>query len=420
MAIPPLTKPLVLTDVWCDQPLQSGDIATPSNTQIAEGWQQSNIPPPRQWFNWFFNYVQNGVRYFARRGLTDYDAAETYLIGDKVTGPDNISYVSLVNANIGNTPSSHVGTKWDTWGWTGTALASYITALGLRACAFLGIGNGLKNDGSSNLTINLADANSLKVDSNGLRAMEQISYINASRNIAASDNGATLAFSAAGKTLTLPLASSLWNGFYYEVLTASYGGTIAPQSTDHIFDPTLTDLGAGTAFVAPAKKILRVSTDGAEWIIKAISGTAARQDASSNTGTVAAVSGAVVAGHVPVFSDTLGTMVDGGPAGAAASATPITGATSVQPGVFEVDTSSGPFTITLIPTTVDAQNWTFYDHPSIDGPGSWGTNNLTINLGGMTLVFPNGQSSNTTLVQDVSGENFRLSYDAATSTLRVS
>lgn len=114
----PLTKPPVLP-VWAD----TGDKVQPTDSELSVGWPVSNIPPSRQRFNWFFNFCANAVRYLTRRGIPDWAADETYLIGDRVQWADGKTYVSLANANIGYAPGSNPGV-WDTWGQTGTELKS--------------------------------------------------------------------------------------------------------------------------------------------------------------------------------------------------------------------------------------------------------------------------------------------------------
>lgn len=105
------TKPPV-TSVWAST---ATDNVTPTDSFIAAGWPLSTTPPSRQRFNWLLNYLYNGVRYFSRRGIADYDAAETYMTNDRTMGPDGLTYVSLVDGNIANTPASSP-TKWARWG----------------------------------------------------------------------------------------------------------------------------------------------------------------------------------------------------------------------------------------------------------------------------------------------------------------
>ena len=104
-----LTKPPVLP-AWAE----GGEKVQPSDAEIQAGWPLSNVPPSRQRFNWILNFLANGVRYFARRGLPDYDAAETYLTGDCVIGDDGKTYRSLKDNNIKNVPSAS-SAWWEEW-----------------------------------------------------------------------------------------------------------------------------------------------------------------------------------------------------------------------------------------------------------------------------------------------------------------
>ena len=115
-----ITKPPVLP-AWAE----SGDRVTPSNAEIQVGWPLSSIPPSRQRFNWLLNYLANAVRYFSRRGIPDYDAAETYMIGDRIIGDDGKTYRSLIDTNLAQTPSTSP-TKWERWALT---LAEMYTSL---------------------------------------------------------------------------------------------------------------------------------------------------------------------------------------------------------------------------------------------------------------------------------------------------
>lgn len=104
-----ITKPPVLPS-WAE----AGDKVQPSNAEIQVGWPLSSIPPSRQRFNWLLNFLANGIRYFSRRGLPDYDAAETYMTGDRVIGDDGKTYRSLIDNNTAQTPSASP-TKWEEW-----------------------------------------------------------------------------------------------------------------------------------------------------------------------------------------------------------------------------------------------------------------------------------------------------------------
>lgn len=116
-----ITKPTVLPS-WAE----AGDKVQPSNAEIQVGWPLSSIPPSRQRFNWLLNFLANGIRYFSRRGLPDYDAAETYMTGDRIIGDDGKTYRSLIDNNIGQTPSAQP-TKWERWGFTFSEFAASVT-----------------------------------------------------------------------------------------------------------------------------------------------------------------------------------------------------------------------------------------------------------------------------------------------------
>lgn len=120
-----IIKPPVLP-TWAD----SGDKVQPSNVEIATGWPVTNVPPSRQRFNWFFNYVMNGVRYFSRRGLPDWDAVESYMTGDVIIGDDNLTYRSLINSNLNHVPSTSPS-QWRGFGMgigSGTTMAFFQAA----------------------------------------------------------------------------------------------------------------------------------------------------------------------------------------------------------------------------------------------------------------------------------------------------
>ena len=106
-----ITKPEVLP-VWAE----SGDVVQPTNAEIQVGWPAGATPPSRQRFNWILNYGMNGVRYLTRRGIPDWDADDTYSAGDRVQGPDGLTYESLTT-NTGATPASSPS-DWRRWGLT--------------------------------------------------------------------------------------------------------------------------------------------------------------------------------------------------------------------------------------------------------------------------------------------------------------
>jgi hypothetical protein len=107
----PIIKPVV-TAPWGDTAIPVTDTVQPTQGYIQAGWLQSAVPPPREYFNWLLNFCSNGVRYFSRRGIADYDPGETYLVGDVVRGDTGVLCMSLQNNNLNNLPSTQ--SAW--WG----------------------------------------------------------------------------------------------------------------------------------------------------------------------------------------------------------------------------------------------------------------------------------------------------------------
>jgi hypothetical protein len=105
-----IVKPPV-KNVWAD----TGDKTEPTGAEVLTGWPASSSAPSRQRFNWILNFCSNGIRYLTRRGLADYDAAETYLVGDRIIGDDGFTYKCIQTANINHLPSSSP-TWWELWG----------------------------------------------------------------------------------------------------------------------------------------------------------------------------------------------------------------------------------------------------------------------------------------------------------------
>lgn len=122
-----LTKPPVLP-AWAE----AGDKVQPSNAEIQAGWPLSNAPPSRQRFNWLLNFLANGIRYLTRRGMPDYGADETYMIGDRVIGDDGKTYRSLQDNNAGNAPSASP-LWWERWGFGASELSTELNKLDYKA-----------------------------------------------------------------------------------------------------------------------------------------------------------------------------------------------------------------------------------------------------------------------------------------------
>lgn len=154
-----------------------------------------------------------------------------------------------------------------------------------------------------------------------------------------------------------------------------------------------------------AGSILSARFDGTNFQLGATEmGTAALANASSGTGKVAAVVGTAVVGHLAVFSDTAGTLQDGGvPGGVAAAPTYINSSTTLAAGVYDVDTTAGAITITLPAAPATGASLTFTDLV-----GTWSTAPLTLNRNGNTII-----GSATDLVCDVSGEIFKIWFNGS-------
>lgn len=207
-----LTKPPVLP-AWAE----SGDRVTPSNAEIQVGWPLSSIPPSRQRFNWLLNYLANAVRYFSRRGLPDYDAAETYMTGDRIIGDDGKTYRSLIDNNTAQTPSTSP-TKWERWALT---LAEMYTSLTTPA----------QFDNS------VKPATTAFVKSSGLQ-INNIRTLNGATQLAAADLGGEIVCNGTTYTVTLPITTGLGISAYGQLLilsnVATGNITVAANGTDEI------------------------------------------------------------------------------------------------------------------------------------------------------------------------------------------
>src|SRR3990172_2930373 len=98
------TKPPIKT-IWGSTAMTSPDMAEP--TYLSTGFPApAGVPvkPPRGFVNWLFNYVMNGVLYLARRGISDWDALETYVVGDKVIDTDLRTYEMIATVAAGTAP----------------------------------------------------------------------------------------------------------------------------------------------------------------------------------------------------------------------------------------------------------------------------------------------------------------------------
>jgi hypothetical protein len=139
-------------------------------------------------------------------------------------------------------------------------------------------------------------------------------------------------------------------------------------------------------------------------------GTAAQANASSNTGTVAAVSGSIAAGHVAGFADTFGTIKDLGPL-SVPTGNVITASGNVQPGAYAVNTAGGPITLTVQASALDEDAYSF-----LDQAGTFAINPLTINFNGLSWLAPGSSVAQTgNLTCNTRGLKLGLWFSAALS-----
>ncbi len=194
------------------------------------------------------------------------------------------------------------------------------------------------------------------------------------------------------------------------------GELVAGNLVSGRFDGTYIHLAAtemGTAALANASSntgtvaaVLGATVAGKLAAFSDVAGTITDGPAvSSASGTVAAVtgSGSITPGHLAVFGDTTGTVEDGGAPGAAAAPTYVNSSQTVAPGPYLTDTSAGVFTLTLPATPILGSCLEF-----IDGPGTWGTHNLTVARNGHTIM---GAAAD--LICNVAGEDFRIWYNGS-------
>lgn len=204
-----ITKPAVRT-AWADG-AGGSDLTDPGNTFVAAGWPSSSTPPARQYFNWILNYCANAVRYFSRRGLVDYDAAETYSAGDIVRGDNGLMYQSLQNANTGNTPS--VSGSW--WGSVSTPTPS-ATDNSSRIATTAFVGGAVSSEASARATAISTEA-SARATADALRLPLTGGTLTGPLTV---DGGDITAYRAGGTTGVIFLRSD--NGAYVYYDGANY------------------------------------------------------------------------------------------------------------------------------------------------------------------------------------------------------
>lgn len=319
-----ITKPPVLP-AWAE----SGDKVTPSNAEIQVGWPLSSIPPSRQRFNWLLNFLANGIRYFSRRGLPDYDAAETYMTGDRIIGDDGKTYRSLIDNNTAQTPSTSP-TKWEEWApslsrladllqkqtytaFTTAGAAPNFTLTPSPAIAAYAAGQRFRvkfhaaGTGADVLNVSTLGNKSLKqYDSTGAKvaaviAASQLADVeydgvdmvildslppvssqgnfaglnsyNASATLPTSDIGKLVAFygSTAAQTLTLPAVAGVAVGKNYIIVNqASVAVTVKGNAAENI-SRNVTGVGqtlSNTVVLNPGDSLVISSNGGSQWNAK--------------------------------------------------------------------------------------------------------------------------------------------------------
>lgn len=100
--------------VWGETNTTAADMIRPTDDEIKTGWPLSNLPPPRQRFNWLINWLFQAVRYLFQMGISEWSATESYRAGSRVIGDDGKTYKSLQAANTNHTPSTSPA-WWEVW-----------------------------------------------------------------------------------------------------------------------------------------------------------------------------------------------------------------------------------------------------------------------------------------------------------------
>lgn len=161
-----------------------------------------------------------------------------------------------------------------------------------------------------------------------------------------------------------------------------------------------------------AGNLVSIRHDGTRFQLTATEmGTAALANASSITGIVAAVSGSIVSGHVPVFTDNLGTIGDGGlpnVGGAPFHLTAANNGQTIGPGIYFTDTSvaaGGAFGVIVSGAAPSGSGWSF-----VDQQATWATANFSVTAPGAINFVVNGATFQT-VAANVSGWEFTVEFN---------
>lgn len=118
-----ISKP-TLTDIWAEA--TPANIVDPGALN-GTGWTAASAAPPFRWMNWILNKIEKSVRYLLARGIPDYDAGETYRAGDRVqyTVGGNLYTFVCIQANSPSTPKDPTyGSYWAIWALTNAQLTA--------------------------------------------------------------------------------------------------------------------------------------------------------------------------------------------------------------------------------------------------------------------------------------------------------
>lgn len=118
-----IAKP-ALKNPWASS--GSANIANPG------GANETGIPSlaksiPRRWLNWILNEIDTAARYLVSRGIPDYDALESYSVGDRVQWGAgwNRVYVCVATSVGDGTGTNSPGTSPDTWACSDGGIPTY-------------------------------------------------------------------------------------------------------------------------------------------------------------------------------------------------------------------------------------------------------------------------------------------------------
>jgi len=251
----------------------------------------------------------------------------------------------------------------------GKAMISSIVPSQLSVLAKAGIGAGMKLDGTGNLTLSPAD-NSIRVTANGVQTNELVQNFTGTVQVngAAGTSSHTVNFVGFG-TLDVAETTTLWDGFNFSVDCVGGSTSVVPNAADSIGGQA-----AGVPYVMPAGTSALFISDGA--------------------------------GNIRVLFQTVSPTFSPAPQA-------ITASGALGAGSYAVDTSGGPITITQA-GLAQGQTMVFSDPR-----GTWGTNNFTLNLNGLTYCKPgSNRQLPGPLVWNTPGETFTAYYDG--TTIRIS